>query len=883
MNNTEAEFLSADQYRAILRTSLDGFWLLDQNGKILDVNDAYCRMTGYTRDELIRMRVWDLTLETAQEAQDHLEQILRDGTGRFETRHRKKDGGSVFLDVSVSSVEGPEKRIVVFLHDIDERKRMENAIRESEQAYREIFNATTDALAIHDESGRTLAVNQALCMMFGCTTEEALAARIADYSANQPPYTQTEAAERIRRAQREGSCVFEWRSRRKNGQVFWSEVALHACTIGGERRIVASVRDIDARKTAEEALRESEEKFSRIFNCSTNLVAFTEPESGRIMDVNDTWVTATGIRRELAVGRSGLELGLWRDPSQRERCMAALKADGRLRDFEIDLSGKNGDLQVAASAEYVDFRGSRFLLWELRDISRQKQAEREQQASRAQLLQAQKLESVGRLAGGVAHDFNNLLTVINGYSNLLLAQIPAGDPMRRSAEEILEAGERASGLTHQLLVMSRTQVGQPQLMNLNTAVTETTRLAERLIGEDVHLALALDSDLALVNADPVQIHQVLMNMVVNARDAMPEGGQLTLETSNVAMNPSMVPAGVVGNQFVRLTVRDTGIGMDEETQQHIFEPFFTTKSKETGTGLGLSTAHGIVQQAGGWIVVKSAPYQGATFEVYLPQAAGTEAGSVTQESGKRERGGSETILVVEDQPGVRKFTANVLRDLGYRVLEAESGAGALEISAAHEGPVDLILTDLIMPGMNGLALAERIQPQRPQARILYMTAYAGDVLEERGVAHEGLDCLQKPFHPDELARKVREVLDHRQKGPTVLVVDDEAPVRRILGEMLANAGYTIVDAENRTAALAVLAKVPVDVMLTDLAMPEREGLETIGEARKRYPKLKIIAMSGAFGGQYMKVAPLLGADAAVAKPVDYGQLLSTIRNILASG
>jgi PAS domain S-box-containing protein len=884
MNNSEPEFLSAEQYRAILRTSLDGFWLLDQNGQILEVNEAYCRMTGFTRDELRSMRVADLSLrETPQQAQDHLERILRERTGRFETRHRKKDGGSVFLDVSVSSVEGPEKRIVVFLHDIDNRKRVENALRESEQAYREIFNATSDALTIHDESGSIVSVNQTLCAMFGYSVEEARGMTIADFSANDPPYTQADAMELILQARDEGACIFEWRCRRKNGELFWTEIALHACTIGGERRVLASVRDVNARRLAQEALRESEEKFSRIFHCSANLVTFTEPELGRIVEVNDTWVTATGISRELAVGRSTLELSLWRDTAERERCIALLRANGRLRDYEIELCGKNGPLYLMASADYVEVRGARFVLWEFRDISRQKQAEQEQQALRAQLLQAQKLESVGRLAGGVAHDFNNLLTVINGYTNLLLAQIPPGDPMRRGMEEIQEAGERASGLTQQLLMMSRTQVGQPRLINLNTAVTETTRLVERLIGEDIDLSLDLASNLAMVKADPVQIHQVLMNLMVNARDAMPAGGQLTLATSNAVVSAPMSPAGIAGSEFVRLSVRDTGLGMDEETQQHIFEPFFTTKSKETGTGLGLSTAHGIVQQAGGWIAVKSSPGQGATFEVFLPQAAGTEAWRRTREHGIRERGGSETILVVEDQPSVRQFAAEVLRQLGYRILEAGNGPDALELSASHEGTIDLILTDIIMPGMNGLVLADRIRPERPRARILYMTAYAGNVLEERGVASEGLDCLQKPFRPGELARKVREVLDRPPKGPTILVVHDEVPVRRMLGVMLRGAGYTIVDAQDGIAALAVLARVPVDLMLADLVIPEKDGIETIGEVRKLYPSLKIVAMSGSFGGQYRRTADsLLAADAEVTKPVDCDKLLSTIHHILVS-
>jgi PAS domain S-box-containing protein len=880
---SDAEYLSAEEHRAILETSLDGFWLLDTEGNLLDVNDAYCRMTGYTREELLGMKVADMTLrETPEETREHLAQILREGSGRFESCHRTKDGGSVFVDVSVSAIDKTQKRVVVFLRDISERKRVEAALRESEQSYREIFNASNDALFVHDENGRLLSVNHGACAMFGFTEEEALRHTIADFSANEPPYTQADGLKRIAQAQREESCTFEWRSRRSNGELFWSDVALHFCTIGGKRRVLASVRDINSRKVAEEALRESEEKFSRIFHSSANLVAFTEPESGRIVEVNDTWVKTLGVPREQAVGRSALDLGLWHDPTQREKSLAQLRQNGQVREVEVDLLSRNGVIQTVAAAEYVEVKGSRFVLWELRDISRQKRAEKEQEALRTQLLQAQKLESVGRLAGGVAHDFNNLLTVINGYSSLLLSQLAPGDPLRRSVDEIRRAGEKAAGLTKQLLMMSKTQVGQPQLINLNNAVSETARLMERLIGEDIHLVLSLDANLGLVNADPVQIHQVLMNLTVNARDAMPQGGQLTLETSNATLPATMVPAGVAeASGFIRLRVRDTGTGIDDETLPHIFEPFFTTKSMVMGTGLGLSTAYGIVRQAGGWIAVQSSPGRGSTFEIFLPRVAGHETAAGTSEAGHDDRGGTETILVVEDQPSVRQFAGNVLRGFGYQVLEAASGAEALGLSEAHKGPIDLILTDIIMPGMNGLALAERIQPQRPQVRILYMTAYAGDILQQRGVQRDDLDCLQKPFRPAELARKVRAMLDRASKGPTVLVVDDEAPIRNILRQMLAEAGYSVIEAENGAAALAVLQKDPVDLLLTDLVMPEKEGLETIGEVKKRYPKIKIISMSGAFGGHYMKVASFLGADAQIAKPIDREELINTIQHVLA--
>ena len=738
------EFLNADQCRAILRTSLDGFFVLDAAGRLLDANDAYCRMTGFSREELLKMHVTDLSVdESPEQTERHLAHILREGTGRFESRHRRKDGGFVFVDVSVSRVEEPEMRIVVFLRDISERRKL-----------------------------------------------------LAD-------------------------------------------------------------------------LQESEEKFTRIFNSSANLIVFTEPESGRIVEVNDTWVRTTGISRHEAKGKTALELCLWPDQATRSACLTAFRLQGQLRDYQTTLRPKGVEFPVLVSAVYVEVRGSRYILWEFRDMVRQKEAERSQELLRAQLAQAQKMETVGRLAGGVAHDFNNLLTVINGYSDRLLSRLPEGDTMRRSVEEIRQAGGRAAAMTQQLLAFSRRQLAEPRVMNLNASVAETERLLNRLIGEDVQLVLALEPNLGAVYADPIQVNQVLMNLAINARDAMPQGGTLTLETANV---------NIGGAEFVRLTVRDTGVGMDEETQGRLFEPFFTTKPEGTGTGLGLSTTYGIVKQAGGRIMVNSQPGRGTAFEVYLPRAASEDETVAHEEAARTEAG--ETVLVVEDQPSVREYTAVVLRDLGYQVLAAESGVEALAVSASHAGPIHLVLTDVIMPGMSGRTLADRIRPQRPEARILYMTGYAGEALKQRGLPENDAPCLPKPFSPEELAAKVRESLDRAGKSRTVLVVDDEAPVRRLLRETLTEAGYAVLEAEHGDAALDVLSSKPVDVMITDLVMPQKEGLETIAEARKRFPGVKIVSMSGAFGGQYLRVASLMGADAKIAKPIDPEELLKTVQGLV---
>ncbi|MBI4470347.1 MAG: response regulator [Acidobacteria bacterium] len=379
----------------------------------------------------------------------------------------------------------------------------------------------------------------------------------------------------------------------------------------------------------------------------------------------------------------------------------------------------------------------------------------------AQLLQAQKMEAVGRLAGGVAHDFNNLLTAIIGYSNLMEQSIPPDDPMRSNLEEITKAGERAAALTGQLLTFSRKQTLRPKVLNLNDVVGGVRKMLQRMIGEDVELVTSLDSDLGSVKVDPGQIEQIIMNLAVNARDAMSQGGRLTIETGDLDLEKDMLsfPMRVEAGRYVTLTVIDTGEGMNQETLSHIFEPFFTTKEQGKGTGLGLSTVYGIVQQSKGSIGVQSDVGGGSSFRVYLPRVdeppelAGRRA--ATMES----LAGSETVLLVEDDEMVRRLAGYLLRNGGYTVLEAENAGEAIRLCESHGKPIQLMLTDVVMPRMNGRELAERVTPMRPEMKVLYMSGYAVDALFGQGVLNPGTHLLSKPFTPHDLARKIRETLD----------------------------------------------------------------------------------------------------------------------------
>ena len=393
-----------------------------------------------------------------------------------------------------------------------------------------------------------------------------------------------------------------------------------------------------------------------------------------------------------------------------------------------------------------------------------------------QLRQSQKMEAVGKLAGGVAHDFNNLLTIITGYSQLLLDRIGQDSPLRGNLMEIKKAGDRASSLTQQLLAFSRRQVLKPKVLDLNSVVAGLEGMLQRLVGEDIHLVTALDPELGPVKADPGQIEQAIMNLVVNARDAMPQGGRLSIETAN---NVERTKADSRGESlkepatYAMLAVSDTGCGMDAQTQARIFEPFFTTKEVGKGTGLGLSTVYGIVEQSGGHIDVASELGRGTTFKIYLPRVddAVTERGG-DKVSASQPRG-TETVLIVEDEPGVRALARDTLQRRGYSVLEARHGIEALVIGDQHPGTIHLLMADVVMPQMNGREVAERLLRVRPKVKVLYVSGYTEDAIVHHGVLAPGTNFLQKPFTPDDLSEKVREVLDTQAETPPMTCLGKE--------------------------------------------------------------------------------------------------------------
>jgi PAS domain S-box-containing protein len=628
--------------------------------------------------------------------------------------------------------------------------------------YRRIFHAASEAIFVHDEAGAIVDVNAETCAMFRCTEAQARAMTIGDMSLNEPPYGQADAVRRVGQALREGGCAFEWRSRRRDGEVFWSEVALRRFELEGRPHVIASVRDIDARKRIEEALRESEERFSKIFNATSTMLAFTDPEDGRILDVNESWLATNGLGREQAIGRTGRELGLWTNVEDRARVLAQLKERGRAVDLEVDLKMGGRVVPALVNVEYIDMRGARYILWELRDLSERRRAEKEQEALRAQLIQAQKMESVGQLAGGIAHDFNNILSAILGFTKLATEGLAPEDVRSGYLEQVLRAGERASELTRQLLAFSRKQVMQPKVVDPVPVLRDMEPMLRRLIGEHIVVVMVMPRGIGRIKVDVAHLEQAIMNLAVNARDAMPDGGTLTIEAEAIDVDAAYADRHIElkPGPHVVLAVSDTGTGMDEATRARAFEPFFTTKGPGRGTGLGLSTVYGIVKQSGGAIWLYSEQGRGTTFKLFFPCTA-EEAAKSENERPVPSRRGSETVLVVEDDHQLRALVGTVLRGAGYVVVEAANPQKALAAAQQTTGSIHLLLTDVVMPQMNGRQLAEKVAPIHPETRVLYMSGYTENTIVHQGVIDDGILFLPKPITPERLLAMVRKALDAR--------------------------------------------------------------------------------------------------------------------------
>ncbi len=641
-----------------------------------------------------------------------------------------------------------------------ERKRVEDAWREQSELLQRIVDNIPVMLVFLDEQGRIQWGNREWTRTLGYEIAEA---RQRDIFTDLYP----DPVERQRLRDSIGAPVGQWtdfRTRTRRGAVLDTIWANAPLTGGGW---LALGMDVSDRRRAEERYRafiaQSSEGVSRLEIDPPVPTTLSEEEQidqlyagARIAECNDAMARMYGYNeaRDL-VGTRLADLHNVTDHTNREQIRAFIRAGYRVSDSETREHDRDGRPRVFLN-NVVGFveDGHLVRVWGTqRDVTEQRHLEE-------QFRQSQKMEAVGQLAGGIAHDFNNLLTAILGNTQLLLRELPPGDAKRGDVEEIRKASERAASLTRQLLAYSRRQMLQPEVLNLNGVVAEMDKMLRRLIGEHIALVTVLAPDLGQVRADPNQIEQVIVNLAVNAGDAMPERGKLTIETANVDLDETYAQThlGSEPGPYAMLAVTDTGVGMDASVRAHLFEPFFTTKEVGRGTGLGLATVYGIVKQSGGYISVYSEVGHGSSFKIYLPRIATSSGPAITPQRGRPARG-TETVLVVEDEPAVLTLSRRALEAQGYVVLAASEPAAALRVVERHGGTIHLLITDVVMPGMSGRELADKLAAQRPGIRVLYMSGYPGDAVVQHGSLPAGSAFLPKPFSPDSLARKVRDVLD----------------------------------------------------------------------------------------------------------------------------
>jgi len=651
---------------------------------------------------------------------------------------------------------GKERIILLAIEDITERVQSEIMLRDSEEQYRRIFETADDGILLLEKSKLKIRhANPAIMAMLGYSNEELIGNDMKDIGFPDD----IGAFQKIMQALKKDGIVnyTDVEVNNKAGQVIDVDIYM----VDRAKLVQCNIRDISDRKRAEEALKESEQRFRTVAKYNYHWESWVGPD-GKYIYVSPSCERITGYLAEEFMKDPELFTRIVH-PDDRETVSMHMKSyvdtegtEGNHIDFRIITRG-DAIRWISHYCQLVyDEEGNRLgVRASNRDFT-------ERAKLREQLTQSQKMEGIGRLAGGVAHDFNNLLTTIIGYTEIMLTQVDQEGPLRSGMEEIKKASDRAADLTRQLLAFSRKQMMHPVVLNLNYPLAEMDKMLRRLIGEDIDLITVLEPELWKVKFDPGQMDQVVMNLAVNAKDAMPEGGKLTIETANVFLDEAYVRRHGIElkpGPFVVLAVSDTGFGMDGETQSHVFEPFFTTKEKGKGTGLGLSTVYGIVKQSGGFIWVYSEPGQGTTFKIYLPKSEAEEAFAEEEQIQPQHLEGSGTILLAEDDDSARKLIRSVLQDYGYRVLEAQDGEEALRLFEQHEGPIHLLLTDVVMPGMNGRELAESLQPLQPKMKVLYMSGYTDNAVVQHGVLEPGMSFIQKPFTPKDLASEVRKVLD----------------------------------------------------------------------------------------------------------------------------
>ncbi len=754
---------SEGRYRRIVETAQEGIWMIDAEGNTIYVNRQLAEMFGYTAEEMLgRPALYFVDDSNRQEAERRIERRKRGIKDQYDFEFQRKDGSVLWATVSANPMLDDDDRFIghfSMISDISDRKRTEEALKESEERHRALVESSSDAILMMDRERRIASCNQAFLDLFGYDENEVEGRSIRIIHQSDESF-RSFGGVAYPAIEKDGTFRTEWDFSCKDGTITPVETVTSVMKSpdGSTIGYVSIIRDITERRQAEEALKESEEKYRISLQSIPDSVCINRQKDGLYFYANEGFSQIMGYSVEEAEGKSSLDLNLFVNPADRDEFIKILKEKGELHGFELQYRKKDGTIfDALISARPLRYSEEDCLVAVVKDITPIKKAEREKAKVQAQFQHAQRMESIGTLAGGLAHNFNNLLMGIIGNASIMLLDIDSSHPFHKNLKNIEKMIKSGSQVTKQLLGYAREGRYEVKPISLNRLVKETSDTFGTTRKEiRVHQGLA--ENLLGINADEGQIEQVLMNLFVNAADAMPEGGDLFLKTMNVTHED------MAGKEYdpkpenyVLLTVRDTGIGIDKKIMERIFDPFFTTKGLAEGTGLGLASSYGIIKAHGGYIDVDSEEGKGTTFEIYLP-ATKEEATAETEMSGEIVKG-KEMILLVDDEEMVLDTGELMLKKLGYKVLSAMSGSDALELYKKNQDRVDMVLLDMVMPGMGGSKTFDRLKEINPKIKVLLSSGYSVDG-QAKGILKRGCDgFIQKPFSLKQLSQNIRKILD----------------------------------------------------------------------------------------------------------------------------
>lgn len=765
----EILFKSEEHLRTILQTAMDGFWLVDLDGRVLEINDAYCQMSGYNKQELLAMKITDLEAkETPANTSWHMEMAIEHGEDRFEGIHRRKDGTTFNVEVSMQYQPMEGGRIVAFLRDITKRKQDENRRQEGFDLLNNLARLVPGVIyqyRLYPDGRSTFPYSSpGMYDIYEVTPEEVredasvVFGRIHPEDLDRVSEAIFESARTLNTFYCELRVVLPekglgWRwsqahpERTEDGGTLWHGIIL----------------DITKRKLAEEALREQEQRLRAIMTHSPLLISEVDSD-GRYQQVNPALASMFQMEASEILGKRFHDMLPAKTADLFMQRISGVMDMKRPITIEDQLPESKQSFITTLFPLFDDTGNIRSICSIAHDITDRKQAEEEREKLQAQLQQAHKMEAIGTLTGGVAHDFNNLLQAINGYAQLLLMDRREDDPEYQSLAAIQKSGNRASDLVRSLLLFSRKADTERKPVELNQEVEQARRILERTIPKMIDIDIHLGRRLWTINADPVQMEQILLNLGTNAADAMPDGGRLIIETTNTTLDDHYVQnhLGAQPGRYVQLTISDTGHGMDRETRDKIFEPFFTTKEFGKGTGLGLASVYGIVRNHGGYITCYSEVGQGTSFKVFLPAMEHAEKEKEKDAATERPKGGNETILLVDDEEAIRGFAEQALMKFGYKVFTASTGEEALEVYQNRTEEIDLVITDLGMPGMGGHKFLQELLQTNPMAKVLIASGYCINDQVKKSMEAGALGYVGKPYQLSELLGCVRNALGEKQ-------------------------------------------------------------------------------------------------------------------------